>query len=209
MCLPGDVWAMGFVCGSRSVGAVEQTLEPVDAVAAAAAAIAERTRLTPDFPSPGVLFRDLTPVLSDADSLAQVAHAVCALGGDADLMAALEARGFLLGAAAAVAGGAGVLPLRKPGKLPGGAAAVLSQSYDLEYGSAALELIAADVPAGARVLVVDDVLATGGTAAAAIELIRRAGGDVVGVVVAVELVELGGRARIPADIPVHAIVRAD
>src|SRR5690606_29217696 len=147
-----------------------------------------RTRLTPDFPAPGVLFRDLTPVLCHADSLAAVARAVVALGGDADLYAALEARGFLLGAAAAVAGNGGVLPLRKPGKLPGtGTDALLSQSYDLEYGTASLELQPADVGPGSRVVVVDDVLATGGTATAAVELIRRAGGEVTAVVVALEL----------------------
>lgn len=176
-------------------------------VAQAAAAIAERTRLTPDFPSPGVLFRDLTPVLCHPRSLAQIADAVIALGGQADLVAALEARGFLLGAAAAVAGGAGVLPLRKPGKLPGtGTDGLLTESYALEYGTAALELQPADVPSGARVLVVDDVLATGGTAAAAVELVRRAGGDVIGVAVAIELTALGGRSRIPDGVPVNAIV---
>jgi adenine phosphoribosyltransferase len=95
---------------------------PVDTstvIARAAAAIDERTRLTQDFPAPGVLFRDLTPVLSHPGSLRLVAEAIVALGGGTDLVAALEARGFLLGAAAAVTAGAGVLPLRKPGKLPG------------------------------------------------------------------------------------------
>ena len=176
----------------------------------AAREIEQRTRLTPDFPSPGVLFRDLTPVLCDPEALRLVSEAVLGLGGESDLVAALEARGFLLGAAAAIAGNAGVLPLRKPCKLPGtGTDAILSVGYDLEYGSAALELQAADVPAGARVLVVDDVLATGGTAAAAVELVRRAGGEVTGVVVAVELAALGGRDRIPDGVPVHAIVRVD
>lgn len=190
----------------RSVWHVDETLHKPGVVARAARAIAERTRLTPDFPEPGVVFRDLTPVLCHPDSLAAVADAVVALGGEADIFAALEARGFLLGAAAAVTAGAGVLPLRKPGKLPGtGTSAVLSQSYDLEYGAAALELQPADVPPGARVLVVDDVLATGGTAAAAVELVRRAGGEVTGVVVALELVDLGGRAQIPPGVPVQAI----
>lgn len=176
----------------------------------AAAAIAERTRLTPDFPTPGVLFRDLTPVLCHADSLGLLARAVADLGGEADLYAALEARGFLLGAAAAVVGRGGVLPLRKPGKLPGsGTDALLGQSYRLEYGVAALELQPADVAPGARVVVVDDVLATGGTAAAAVELIRRAGGEVTAVVVALELTALGGRDRIPAGVPVHAVAVVD
>lgn len=175
-------------------------------VAAAAAAIDERTRLTPDFPVAGVLFRDLTPVLGHPGSLQLLARAMSALSGPVDLVAALEARGFLFGTATAVAAGAGVLPLRKPGKLPGsGSGAVLAESYDLEYGSAALELIGVDVPPGARVVVVDDVLATGGTASAAVELVRRAGGDVVAVVVAIELTALGGRARIADGVPVHAI----
>ena len=175
-------------------------------MARAAEAITERTRLTPDFPGPGVLFRDLTPVLAHADTLAQVAAAMAALGGPADLVAALEARGFLFGATTALAARAGVLPLRKPGKLPGtGTVAVMAQEYRLEYGTATLELQPADVSDGARVLVVDDVLATGGTAAAAVELVRRAGGHVTGVVIAVELAALGGRARIPDGVPVHAI----
>ncbi|GAB2599465.1 adenine phosphoribosyltransferase [Pseudactinotalea suaedae] len=181
-----------------------------EVVERAAAMIIERTRLTPDFPSPGVLFRDLTPVLCHADSLGVIAEAIAALGGDADLYAALEARGFLLGAAAAVAGGGGVLPLRKPGKLPGtGTEALLVQGYQLEYGTASLELQPADVGEGSRVVVVDDVLATGGTAAAAVELVRRAGGVVTAVVVAMELAALGGRSRIPADVPVHAITTID
>ncbi len=178
-----------------------------DVVAAAAAAITARTRLTPDFPSPGVLFRDLTPVLGDPPSLRLVADAMAHLAGPVELVAGLEARGFLFGAATALAARAGVLPLRKPGKLPGtGTDAVLAQSYDLEYGTAALELVPADVPPGARVAVVDDVLATGGTGAAAVELVRRAGGEVAAVVVAIELAALGGRARIPDDVPVHALV---
>ncbi|MFV0426544.1 MAG: adenine phosphoribosyltransferase [Beutenbergiaceae bacterium] len=176
-------------------------------VAAAARAIHDRTRLTQDFPTPGVLFRDLSPVFGHAQSLAELAGAINELGGPADLVASLEARGFLLGAAAAITGRAGVLPLRKPGKLPGnGTTSLLTQSYTLEYGTTALELQPADVPAGARVLIVDDVLATGGTAAAAVDLIRRAGGIVTAVVVAMELAALNGRAALPDDLPVHAIV---
>lgn len=178
-------------------------------VAAAAAAITTRTRLTPDFPTAGVLFRDLSPVFGHAESLAALASAIWELGGPADLVASLEARGFLLGAAAAVSGGAGVLPLRKPGKLPGsGTDALLSQAYTLEYGSTALEVQPADVPPGSSVLVVDDVLATGGTAAAAVDLIQRAGGEVTAVVVALELAALNGRAALPG-IDVHAIVTVE
>ncbi|MFV0253223.1 MAG: adenine phosphoribosyltransferase [Beutenbergiaceae bacterium] len=183
-------------------------LSPV--VVAAAQAIHDRTRLTQDFPRPGVLFRDIAPVLGHAESLATVTAALCELGGPVDLFAALEARGFLLGAAAAIHAGAGVLPLRKPGKLPGtGTEELLSQTYDLEYGSTALELRRADVPPGARVMIVDDVLATGGTAAAAIDLIHRAGGRVTAVVVVLELAALHGRAKIPEGIDVRAIVTVD
>ncbi|MGS0688457.1 adenine phosphoribosyltransferase [Nakamurella sp. GG22] len=160
----------------------------------AAAEINRLVRIQQDFPQPGVLFRDLTPVLADPTALDAVARALAAAAPDATLIAGLESRGFLLGAAAAMVAGTGVLAIRKPGKLPG---SVLSESYQLEYGSARLELHPDDVPPGARVLVIDDVLATGGTAAAACRLLRRAGADIAGVAVAVELTDLGGRAALP------------
>lgn len=169
-------------------------------------ALAGLTRLVPDFPTPGVLFRDLSPALADSATLVLLGAATAELTGEVELVAAIEARGFLLGTSAALAAGAGVVPLRKPGKLPGtGTDAVLTRSYALEYGTAALELQPQDIPAGARVAVVDDVLATGGTAAAAVDLVRSAGGEVVAVVVGVEILALGGRARIPDDVPVHAL----
>jgi adenine phosphoribosyltransferase len=160
----------------------------------AAAEINRLVRIQQDFPQPGVLFRDLTPVLADATALQALARALAAAAPEATLIAGLESRGFLLGAAAAVVAGTGVLAIRKPGKLPG---SVLSEAYQLEYGTARLELHPDDVPAGARVLVIDDVLATGGTAAAACRLLRRAGADIAGVAVAVELTDLGGRAALP------------
>jgi adenine phosphoribosyltransferase len=158
-------------------------------------------RVQHDFPRPGVLFRDLTPVLADAGALRDVARALAAAAPDATLIAGLESRGFLLGAAAAMIAEIGVLAIRKPGKLPG---AVLGEDYALEYGTARLELHPDDVPSGSRVLVIDDVLATGGTAAAACRLLQRAGAEIAGVAVAVELTDLGGRSALPG-IPVTAL----
>jgi len=164
--------------------------------AAAAAEIERLTRVVPDFPVPGVLFRDVTPVFTDGSALALVAGALAATAPDGfDLVAGLDARGFLLGGAVAAICGSGVLAVRKPGKLAG---AVIGQDYALEYGTARLELHPDDVPDRARVLVVDDVLATGGTAAAACSLIGRAGGRVIGVALMTELVDLGGRAVLAA-----------
>ncbi len=160
----------------------------------AGAAIHRLVRTQPDFPQPGVLFRDLTPVLADARALRDVGTALAAAAPDATLIAGLESRGFLLGAAAAAIAGTGVLAVRKPGKLPGD---ILFEDYQLEYGTARLELHPDDVPLGSRVLVIDDVLATGGTAAAACRLLRRAGAEIAGVAVAVELSDLGGRSALP------------
>ncbi|SFJ96318.1 adenine phosphoribosyltransferase [Cellulomonas sp. KH9] len=168
---------------------------PSDDRAALARRIEALMRTVPDYPEPGVLFRDIMPLLADAAAFAEV---VGALAGDApgpvDLVAGMEARGFLLAAPVAVALGAGVVPVRKVGKLPG---PVASQSYALEYGTAAVEVQPFTIPDGARVLVVDDVLATGGTAAATVELLESCGATVVGLSFLVELEALGGRAQLP------------
>lgn len=162
-------------------------------MAEAGRAIDRLTRVQPDFPVPGVLFRDLTPVLADALSLQSIGRALTVGFDEFDVVAGLESRGFLLATAAAMTAGTGVLAIRKPGKLPG---VLLIESYQLEYGTASLELNPGDIAPGLRVLVADDLLATGGTAAAACRLLNRAGATVVGVTVAIELAALGGRTRL-------------
>ena len=152
-------------------------------------------REVPDFPKPGILFKDVTPVLADARLYAEATAAMAGPWMDAGIthLVAIEARGFLFGAPVAQALGAGLVPVRKPGKLP---APRLREEYALEYGADALEMHSDALPVGARVLVVDDVLATGGTAAAACALVERAGGTVVGVSVFIDLAFLGGRSRL-------------
>ena len=149
----------------------------------------------PDFPSPGILFKDITPLLADAQGLADVIEAFTrlALADGVDVVAGMEARGFLLGTPVAHALGLGFLPLRKAGKLPPPTERV---SYDLEYGSAAIELRSGTLTPGARVLIIDDVLATGGTAAAAAQLVEQCGGVVAGMAFLLELEALHGRDRL-------------
>jgi len=161
----------------------------------AARLVAQHTALIPDFPKPGIVFRDLTPVFADGAALrAVVDELVAPYAGQIDSVAGVEARGFLLAAAGAYALGLGVVVIRKPGKLP---REVISQDYDLEYGSTSLELQPADLPAGSRILLLDDVLATGGTLAAAATLIERADWVLAGVGVVLELDGLDGRAALP------------
>ncbi|ANJ28285.1 adenine phosphoribosyltransferase [Agromyces aureus] len=148
----------------------------------------------PDFPEPGILFRDLTPVFADGPAFHALSEALTEpFAGGFDVLAGVEARGFLLAGAASVLSGAAVLPVRKAGKLP---RKVLREEYALEYGTAALEVHEGELPPGTRVLIVDDVLATGGTVAAAARLVERAGWQVAGISVAIELVDLGGRAAL-------------
>lgn len=160
-----------------------------------AAVIGSLMREVPDFPEPGIQFKDLTPVLADARGLAVVTDALAAVAEDADLVAGIDARGFLLGAAVATRLGKGVLAVRKGGKLP---PPVYGETYTLEYGTATLEIPADGIElAGRRVLVIDDVLATGGTLAAAVQLLRTAGASVTGAAVVLELSALDGRAKLP------------
>lgn len=151
-------------------------------------------RDVPDFPKPGIRFKDITPVLADADGFASAIDALAAPWRDAGVQKVIgvEARGFILGAPLAQALGAGFVPVRKPGKLPG---AVVRESYALEYGTDALELQADAFARGARVLLIDDVLATGGTLAATYALAERLEADIVGAGVLLELAALNGRAR--------------
>lgn len=152
-------------------------------------------RDVPDFPQKGITFRDITPVLANKDSFHEIVELMSRhwLDKRIDHVAAIEARGFIPGAAIAVRLGAGFIPIRKAGKLPW---RVLSHSYQLEYGTDQLDVHEDAVAAGERVLIVDDVLATGGTAAAAVELCRKLGSEVVGVQVLIELSALAGRERL-------------
>jgi len=149
-------------------------------------------RDVPDFPEPGVLFRDITPLLADSGGYAAMIDALAQrwAAESIDKVVGIEARGFILAAPVAYRLGAGFIPVRKAGKLP---AATHRVSYSLEYGEATVEIHRDAFLAGDRVLVVDDVLATGGTAAATAGLIRAAGGQAVGMSVLVELESLGGR----------------
>jgi len=152
-------------------------------------------RDVPDFPTPGVVFKDITPLLADGPALASVVARVAEAGraAGAEVVVGVEARGFVLAAPVAVALGVGFVPVRKPGKLPWSS---MRREYALEYGSDALEVHVDGLVAGQRTLVVDDVLATGGTAAATCELVEAVGGTVAGVAVLVELAFLGGRSRL-------------
>ena len=158
---------------------------------ATTAVIRSLTREVADFPEPGIQFKDLTPVLADARGLAVVADALAEIASGAELVAGVDARGFLLGGAVAIKLGIGVLAVRKGGKLP---PPVHSETYDLEYGTATLEVPAEGIDlAGRKIVIIDDVLATGGTLDATTRLLTRAGATVTGAAVVLELAALGGR----------------
>jgi adenine phosphoribosyltransferase len=162
-------------------------------------------RDVPDFPSPGILFRDITPLLRDPEGLRSVIAALADRfrGRGVDLVAGVESRGFLFGAPLALALGVGFVPIRKPGKLP---AETIRREYSLEYGTSQLEVHRDGIRPGERVLIVDDVLATGGTAAAGLELIEACGGEPIAAAFVVELSALGGR-EVLRDYVVDSLLR--
>lgn len=156
-----------------------------------------------DFPKPGIVFKDITPLLADAQGFKAAIKALAAPWREAgvDAVLGVEARGFILGAALALELQVGFVPVRKPGKLPG---ATVKQEYALEYGSDCIEVCADAVVPGARVLLIDDVLATGGTLGAALLLAEKLQAEVLGAAVLVELADLQGRAHLPSTVPLHA-----
>lgn len=162
-------------------------------------------RTIPDFPKAGVAFRDLMPMLADASAFEQCIEALAEpwLHDRVEHVLAIEARGFLFGSALARRLGAGLVPLRKAGKLPG---AVIGQDYELEYGSERLEVQSGAFAHGARVILMDDVLATGGTLAAAHELARLLQLDLLGASVVIEISTLGGRKRWPGSGPLYTLM---
>lgn len=162
-------------------------------------------RSVPDWPKPGVVFKDITPLLRDPSGLALAVEYLCQpfRGGAIDIVAGAESRGFIFGTAVATALSAGFVPIRKPGKLP---FKTDSQEYELEYGTDSLEIHQDAIKSGQRVLLVDDLLATGGTMAACCRLIEGLGGQIEGIAVLIELEFLAGRNRLP-DYPLHSILK--
>ena len=189
---------MGFDAVKDAVTSARESVPLADV-------IASLTRNVADFPKRGVQFKDLTPLFADRNGMAAVTDALAAAASGADLVAGIDSRGFLVAAAVAARLGTGVLAIRKGGKLP---PPVHAEHYDLEYGSASLEIPADGIDlSGRSVVIIDDVLATGGTLAAAARLLERAGAGVTGAAVVVELTGLGGREAV-APLPVHSLSRA-
>lgn len=170
--------------------------------------IRRRIRTIPDFPKPGIMFRDITTLLLDAEGLQLTIERIAdQVKGRVDLVAGIEARGFLFGAGVAVRLGTGLLLVRKDGKLPG---ATIAEDYALEYGNDRIAIHADACAPGARVLLVDDLIATGGTARAAVRLLRKAGAEVIQAAFVVDLPELGGADALRGDgIAVNALVAFD
>jgi adenine phosphoribosyltransferase len=161
-------------------------------------------RDVPDFPKPGILFRDLTPLFADPDAFRAAVRAVAEpfRGDGIDAVVGIESRGFILGAPVALELGAGLVVIRKKGKLPH---ATVREEYELEYGRDVIEMHADSLGPGQRALVVDDLIATGGTAAAAVRLVRKTGAEAVGCSFLIELADLGGRAALGLE-RVHSVI---
>ncbi len=159
----------------------------------------------PDFPKPGILFRDLTPLMRDPEGWGEAIRLLSLLCErvQPDLIVGIESRGFIVGTALATVIGVGFVPVRKPGKLPG---EVIGVDYSLEYGTDRLEIHSDALGAGSRVLIVDDLLATGGTAAACTELVLKAGGELCGFGFLAELAALEGRNRLPQEHPIESLI---
>ena len=158
----------------------------------------QHIRHVPDFPKVGILFYDITTLLRDATGLKTTIDLLSTpyMGQGIEVVVGVESRGFILGAAVAERIGAGFIPIRKPGKLP---AKAIKETYDLEYGQDALEIHADAVEQGQRVLIVDDVLATGGTAAAAAQLVKKLGGELHGLAFLIELLVLNGKSKLEGE----------
>lgn len=164
-----------------------------------------RIRDIPDFPKPGILFRDITPLLADPAALALSIELMANRyrGKGVDVVVGAESRGFIFGTAVACAISAGFVPVRKPGKLP---STTIQCSYELEYGKDSLMMHADAVLKGQRVVLIDDLLATGGTLSACADMVTRLGGEIVGATVLIELLGLGGRQKL-APYPVHSVLQ--
>ena len=162
-------------------------------------------RDVPDFPKKGIVFKDITTLLKNADALKETIEALCEpyRDYDIDMVVGVESRGFIFGAAMAEALGAGFVPVRKPGKLP---ADTETEEYTLEYGTDSIEIHKDAIQKGMKILLVDDLLATGGTAAASIRLIEKLGGEVIGAAFLIELSFLHGREKL-GDIPLHVLIQ--
>ena len=162
----------------------------------------------PDFPKPGILFRDITPLLREPTGWAEVIQRLAAVCDrlEPDLIVGIESRGFIVGTALATHLNKGFVPVRKPGKLPG---EVIGIDYTLEYGRDRLEIHADALADHPKVMLVDDLLATGGTASASAELVTKAGGQLVGCGFVIELAELAGRSKLPTGVPIESLIIYD
>ena len=193
-------WTAPVIDGGEGTAMVESGSNPDTLDTALLQAL---VRDVPDFPQAGIVFRDITPLLGNGAALRSAVDAIAALYNRIDSVVGIESRGFILGAPVAYALGVGMVPVRKLGRLP---RATERADYALEYGTNTVEIHADALQPGERVLIVDDVLATGGTAAATAELVERLGGEVAGIAVLIELADLGGRERL-ADFPVTSLLR--